>query len=336
MAPAPSFDELETDPSVECGHDDQDLATGFILQTNGCPSSLPTAPTLWQYIYRPASGTGPRNVYATYAIYYHISGDIEAERLTLSDVYAATIPPPQQAVTSGRFTLPYPDVVTVLKFRSFATQILCSQTTPEGCWAEAEPLGTAGYHDEVRFCIFRTPELNFSSFCRNDNIDGYAPEIAIGKWHTPIRFAIEVASSTSGPVYVSLNDAEGQVGWVRAFWGGVTGERIYLKERCEIADCGLPPVVCGASIPMIRDLAGPQNRSVAFVWDGKKSVFEFGCEGRQPASTSGSYVAKFCYSTQAQVEGSGDPYVGVPGQLLNPTCVTRTFGRSDNEVVLML
>src|SRR4051812_17631600 len=59
---------------------------------------------------------------------------------------------------------------------------------------------------------------------------------------TIVRFHLAVAPRSKVPIYVVLNDAEGQAGWLRVMHGA---NRVYLSERCDISDCGLPASVCG-------------------------------------------------------------------------------------------
>lgn len=150
-----------------------------------------------------------------------------------------------------------------------------------------------------------------------------------------IRFAIEVNPGVAGPIYVLLSGEDAQIGWVKVFRGG---QRIYFRERCEIEDCGAPPAVCGAALPLVRNIAGGQEqRSVEFVWDGTTSVVDSvsGCESREPASP-GDYSAEFCFSREADVQGGGDPSRAVPGSLIRPTCSPKPFTLLDEEVVFVI
>ena len=151
---------------------------------------------------------------------------------------------------------------------------------------------------------------------------------------TSVRFAIELSASASGPFYVSLSDADAQPGWVRAFRGG---QRIFLLPRCDIEDCGAPPAVCGAALPVVLDLASVPDRSIEFVWDGMTSVIDTvtGCETRQMA-LQGEYLARFCYSSEAELDSVGDPARPSPGRLVRPQCVEISFGLADREVVLRM
>ena len=149
---------------------------------------------------------------------------------------------------------------------------------------------------------------------------------------TALRFAIEADPGVPGPLYVELNGESGQVGWVTARVGG---ERIFFRERCEIADCGVPASVCGAAIPLIRDIAATTgNGRVEFEWDGTTSALDAGsqCESRVPAP-EGTYDARFCLSHEANFS-SGDPSRAAQGRLTNPTCVDRSFTLRDREVIL--
>ncbi len=147
-----------------------------------------------------------------------------------------------------------------------------------------------------------------------------------------VRLAIEVDGEVAGPVYVLLSGEGDQLGWVRVSTGG---ERIYFRERCEVADCGAEPAICGAAIPMVKNIASDaDNRSIEFVWDGMTSVIDSlsGCETRQPAP-QGEYIARFCFSREAEPEGA-DPTRAVPGRLVGPTCVEKSFTLQEREVVL--
>ena len=143
-----------------------------------------------------------------------------------------------------------------------------------------------------------------------------------------IRFALEVSSAAESPIYVLSLDEDDQPGWLRVFRGT---ERIYLRERCEIEDCARRGVVCGAAVPVIRELV--EEGTIELVWDGTTSEVDrtSRCETRQQASP-GTYVARFCYSREAQLEPGG----GVGGRLIDPTCVDQPFTLSDVEVVLKI
>jgi len=125
------------------------------------------------------------------------------------------------------------------------------------------------------------------------------------------------------------------VGWLRASRGGT---RVFLQERCAIPDCGAEPVVCGAAIPFVQNIAGPgAARRVEFAWDGLISVVDSvaRCETRRPAPP-GEYVARFCYSREAEFPAGPDSTRAAPGRLLRPICVERTFTPEDTEVVLTI
>jgi hypothetical protein len=151
---------------------------------------------------------------------------------------------------------------------------------------------------------------------------------------TSIRFAIELAPGTAGPVHVLLDRSDAQPGWVEVTRDGI---RVYLRERCDIEDCGVRAAVCGMAIPVVRDLAATEGRLVELVWDVATSVLDTpaGCERREAASP-GVYIARFCYSPRA--EYGGPPTLpGIPGdRLVDPMCVERSFTPEDREVVLRL
>jgi len=130
-------------------------------------------------------------------------------------------------------------------------------------------------------------------------------------------------------VYVLLNREDAQLGWVTVFR---EGERIFLRERCEIEDCGVPAAVCGAAIPLIRNIAG--TGMIEVEWDGMTSVIDSisGCEMREPAAP-GEYTARFCFSREARIDGAGDPTSAVPGGLIGATCHEQTFSLRQRQVV---
>ncbi len=150
---------------------------------------------------------------------------------------------------------------------------------------------------------------------------------------TSIRFAVEPADGVEGSFYVLLNGEDDQPGWVRVFHNR---ERIYLKERCEIPDCGVSADVCGAAIPFVREIAAVAGgEATEFLWDGMTSVLDSAgeCETRATAPP-GEYVAQFCYSRTADIQGQGDVARGVMGRVVAPTCVDVPFSLQDEEVIL--
>lgn len=164
---------------------------------------------------------------------------------------------------------------------------------------------------------------------------GCAGRTGAAKSVDSIRFAIEVSDEVAGPIYVRLHGEDGQLGWVMAFRDG---ERIYFRERCEIGDCGAPVAVCGAAIPLIRNIAGGRDRrSIEFAWDRLTSVRDSlsGCETRHPA-LPGAYIARFCFSREAEFQGDADPTRAVPGRLIHPVCKEQPFTLREQAVVLRL
>lgn len=150
-----------------------------------------------------------------------------------------------------------------------------------------------------------------------------------------IRFAIEVADDVSAPIYVLLYGEDNQVGWIQAFRDG---ERIHFRERCEIEDCANRGVVCGSAMSTIRNIgAGAETGTIEFVWDGMTSGFDevSGCEIRRPA-LPGDYIARFCYSREAEFQANSDPALAVPGRLVGLDCAERPFTLLDEEVVLSI
>lgn len=144
-----------------------------------------------------------------------------------------------------------------------------------------------------------------------------------------LRLVLEAPVGGGAPVYVQVASDDDQPGWVRL--AGEDGERVYIRPRCDIADCGKAPAVCGAAIPIVRDIAGGD---IEIEWDGMTSVIESAgaCETRQPAPP-GRYVATFCHARDAAVTGEGDKKVGVQGTLLQPTCTNVPFSWPRAEAV---
>lgn len=163
--PAPSFEELGGQEAAVCGVDvdNPDFTVDFEVVMDGCPTSIPGPSTEWEYEYRPAVSDA-MSVFATYLPYYDELGAVSAERVGVSNRYAFASPPP--LVYSNQFTVAYPQGVTGIKFRSFATLIDCSNyANAEACWLAAEDLGySIGYHDEVRYCIVQTPAVTWICF----------------------------------------------------------------------------------------------------------------------------------------------------------------------------
>lgn len=151
-----------------------------------------------------------------------------------------------------------------------------------------------------------------------------------------MRFAIEVQNDIPESIYVQLNLEDGQPAWVVASMGG---ERVYFDERCDIEDCVDPSGVCGAALPQVRDITGGDyTGSIELFWAGETSVLDEvdGCERRELAPP-GDYVAQFCFSLQAMIEGPGDPTDAVPGRLIDPVCVDQPFSPFvDDEVVYQI
>lgn len=148
-----------------------------------------------------------------------------------------------------------------------------------------------------------------------------------------IRFAIEVANDVPESIWVQLNSEDGQPAWVVASSGDT---RIYFEERCGIPDCDQPSGVCGAAMPMVRDITDAGFEGVIDLhWTGKTSLVDTSddCERREHASF-GDYAATFCWSLQAEVTGEGDPAEGVAGTLINPICRDVRFTLPDDDNVV--
>lgn len=136
-----------------------------------------------------------------------------------------------------------------------------------------------------------------------------------------LRFILEAPSGGASPVFVLLASSNDQPGWVSIT--DESGARVDIRPRCDIADCDMPPAVCGAGIPVIRDIAAGR---IEVEWDGMMSVIDpmRACETRRPAPP-GRYVATFCHARQASFVGEGDTKVGVQGSLVHPTCARVPF-----------
>ncbi len=150
-----------------------------------------------------------------------------------------------------------------------------------------------------------------------------------------IRFALRVAPGAEAPLYIVLNDEYSQVGWVKVFR---EGKRVFLSERCEIENCGEPPVVCGMAFRMIRNLAAAGGEeTIEFEWDVETSAIDesSGCEARVPAP-DGAYVARFCHSREAEFDEGVDPGHTAAGRLIESTCVERPFTLADGLVELVI
>jgi hypothetical protein len=108
---------------------------------------------------------------------------------------------------------------------------------------------------------------------------------------------------------------------------------------CDVPDCGEDPVVCGAAIPRVRQIAERDGAgSVTYEWDGTTSVIEESgqCE-RRVAAPPGEYTARFCWSHAVDADPSADATVasGVSGTLAGRMCEERAFTLGeDREVVL--
>ena len=182
------------------------------------------------------------------------------------------------------------------------------------------------------FSVFLATTLALSVGCGGNGQGGSDDDQADAA--VEIRFALE-AGDASGPIYVQLNGEDSQIGWIQAFRGD---ERIYFHERCEIEDCANRGVVCGAAMSMIRNIGdGAETGMVEFVWDGMTSGFDevTGCEIRRPA-LPGDYIARFCYSREAEFQGASDATMAVPGRLVSPDCTERPFTLLDQEVVFSI
>lgn len=138
---------------------------------------------------------------------------------------------------------------------------------------------------------------------------------------TATQFVLDAAGVTA-PLFIRVSTNDAQPGWISVTHAD--GRRVYLNARCDIGDCGKAPAVCGAAIPIVRDIAA--SGSIEFTWDGMDSSLDATaqCERREPAA-AGAYVASFCYARSASLTGTGNPSTGTQGTLIQPTCATVPF-----------
>jgi len=184
-------------------------------------------------------------------------------------------------------------------------------------WAFA----TYTFHDEPEVCVVN-PDGTRADLC-NSVLGGIPITTPLASPRArPVQFAIELDPASSGPMYVQFSGGENQPPWV-TLWRGA--ERVWVQERCEIADCDAPSAVCGASVPIVLDLSQAPNRRIEFSWDRKTSMINLPdyCETRVPAAT-GTHTARFCYSQQADIGQSGGSGYSF-GSLVNATCESRSF-----------
>ena len=147
-----------------------------------------------------------------------------------------------------------------------------------------------------------------------------------------VRIALAAHRDQTAPLYVQLSEEGSQPAWV-TLWRGT--ERVWLQERCELPDCGQEPAVCGAALPMVRNIGAlATQRSVELVWDGRTSLQTTErCEIRQRVTSAEPLRARFCWSPRAQLEGAGNPAMG---RVVEPVCADRALAASDTVMVFVV
>lgn len=115
-------------------------------------------------------------------------------------------------------------------------------------------------------------------------------------------FVLVQPSGAEGSRWALEKDSGGQPGWVTVRGPAPSTSRIWLRERCEIPDCGVDPAVCGMSLPVVRTLS--PGDSLSWRWDGRTSRtrMEGTCEIRQPAAP-GRYTVEVCSTREAPQPG---------------------------------
>jgi hypothetical protein len=140
-----------------------------------------------------------------------------------------------------------------------------------------------------------------------------------------VRFVLRVTNDVPESIWVQVSDAAGQPGWLTLEHAG---ERFFIAEMCEFETCDGPPEgVCGAALPMVRDITGGTARGEHVLeWDGiaSRPDRDGTCERRGPAP-AGTWKATFCWGLAASVESSPVATEAVPGEVLRPVCVERHF-----------
>ena len=136
-----------------------------------------------------------------------------------------------------------------------------------------------------------------------------------------VQFVLETSDRTT-PLFIRVALDNAQPGWISVTHA--SGAPVYLVARCDIGDCRSPAAVCGAAVPVVRDISSAG--SVEFVWDGNGSVLDAttGCERRSKAA-EGAYVARFCHARAATQTGAGNSTAGMQGALVNRVCADVRF-----------
>jgi hypothetical protein len=148
-----------------------------------------------------------------------------------------------------------------------------------------------------------------------------------------VRFAIVAEPSRRSDVWVQVSDEGNQPAWITLMRGT---DRIWINERCELADCGQEPAVCGAGIAMVRNIGGDASeRAIELTWDGMTSVrTSAGCETRERVQADpGALTARICWAARADRQGGGGPLMG-PGRVSSATCTERQVTSRDTAIVV--
>lgn len=150
-----------------------------------------------------------------------------------------------------------------------------------------------------------------------------------------VRFAIVARPTHREDVWVQVSDEGSQPAWITLMRGT---ERVWINERCELPDCGQEPAVCGAGIPMVRNVGGAAaERAIELTWDGRTSVrASAGCEMRERVQASaGALTARICWSARVERQGGGGPLMG-PGRVTGATCTDRQVTSRDTAIVVQV
>lgn len=176
----------------------------------------------------------------------------------------------------------------------------------------------------VGYAVLLPTVLLAAQCARQEPVTGAAsaPAPAVPAQPAPargVRFALRVPAGGTAPVFVQVTGTNHQPEWITVARGG---QRVFLLPRCDVETCGGSRGVCGAAIPMVRDLTAG-SRTIAFQWDGTTSVLDPStrCQTRG-AAPAGAYVARFCWGRGATfmrgaaAAGAGDR----AGEVAAPVC----------------
>lgn len=136
-----------------------------------------------------------------------------------------------------------------------------------------------------------------------------------------VTLVLTLSPGAGGPIWLFESDAESQPRWVAIRRDGAEAERVFLRERCAIPECGGDQGVCGMALPVVRRLE--PGDSIHFEWDGRSSRtrMEGQCEIRETVPRGG-YTAEFCW-TPEEPDPASDPLNGP--SLTGVRCQNRPF-----------